>query len=142
MPSLRVSPAPNPGSVHFAGNGGGRSPQPSVDPVKRSVGIETSSISGQLAKSDIPPSARLPLTQWNQSAAVSPQNATVSRFDELVAEADALLHTLKTVRPVKAEEPTDTETALADKRQQAAPHNKLAIVRVRVSLLFYCACLV
>lgn len=140
MPKLRVSPAPSAGSVHFECNGDGRSRQPSADAVERSVSPKTASVSGQLAMSDITPSARPPLPQWNQFAPAPPQNVTVSRFEELVAEAEALLHTLKTVRPVKAEEPTDIEAALASKRQQAASRNKLAIVRVRVSLLFHCAC--
>lgn len=133
MPKLHVPPAPKPGMVRFQCSDGGMPCQPSGVALDGST--TAASISGQLAKSELP--ARLPLTQWNQSASVSPQNATVSRFEDLVAEADALLHNLKTVQPVKAEEPTDIETALASKRQQAASRNKLAIVRVRVGPPLY-----
>lgn len=129
MPKLHVPPAPR-----FECSDGGMPCQPSGVALDGSGSPTVASISGQLAQAELWAPARLPLTQWNQSASASPQNATVSRFEELVAEADTLLHNLKTVQPVKAEEPTDIETALASKRQQAASCNKLAIVRVRVSL--------
>lgn len=115
---------------------------PSAVALDGTVSPPAASVSRQLAKSELPTPARLPLTQWNQSASVPPHIATASRFEELVAEADALLHNLKTVQPVKVEEPDDVETALANKRQQAASRTKLAIVRVRVSLLLYCACII
>lgn len=140
MPKLFVAPAPEPGMVRFECSDGGLPCQPSGVALDGHGSTTAASISGQLATSELPVPARLPLTQWNQSASASVQSATVSRFEEMVAEADALLHNLKTVQPVRAEEPTDIETALAGKRQQAASRNKLAIVRVRVSLPLYLRC--
>lgn len=52
-------------------------------------------------------------------------------YDELVLEADALLHKLMSVQHVENPEQDDRAAALAANRQQAAC-NKLAIIRVRV----------
>ena len=140
MPKLHVPPARTPGTVRFQCSSGITPRQPSADALDGSISPTAANVSGQFAKSELPAPARHPLAQWNQSASVPPQIATVSRFEELVAEADALLDNLKTVQPVKAEEPDDIVTALASKRQQAASRNKLAIVRVRVSLPLCSAC--
>ena len=139
MPKLPSPQARKPGTVRVESSGGSRSRQPSAVALDGS-GNPTASMSGQLVKSELLASGRLPLTQWNQSVSVPAEIATTSRFEELVAEADALLHNLKTVRPVKAEEPNNLDTALANKGQQAASRNKLAIVRVRVGFPLCFAC--
>lgn len=140
MPKLPSPQARKPGSVHFESSGGSRSLQPSAVALDGSGNPTAASMSGQLVKSELLASGRLPLTQWNQSVSVPAEIPTISRFEELVAEADALLHNLKTVRPVKAEEPNNLNTAPANKGQQAASRNKLAVVRVRVGhpLCFAC----
>lgn len=82
-----------------------------------------------------PPQARQPLTQCNQAPTVPTENGTASRYEELMAEAEALLDKVKAVQPVGANEHKQRNTALASKQQRAAFRNKLAIVRVRVSSL-------
>ena len=139
MPKLHVPPASTvskPGTVHFESkcNDSDKPRHPSAVALDGTVRPPVGSISGQLAKPELS-QARQPLTQWNQAPSVPPQIAAASRFEELVAEADTLLHKLKTVQPVRAEELDDHDAALASKRQQAASRNKLAIVRVRVSHL-------
>ena len=141
MPKLHDPPAAKTGTARFERGEGDRPRQPSVVALDRSVISMAAGVSEQLAQPELAP-ARHPLKQWNQSGAIPSQNASLPAFEELVAEADALLHNLKTVQPVKAQEPNDTETALASKRQQAASRNKLAIVRVRVSFSLYRTCIV
>ena len=91
--------------------------------------------------------SKVPKSRSVESAAVQPnrtltqrdvcaetQSATRSNYEELVAEADALLLKLKRAQPAEALELVDPAIALAAKRQQAAARTRLAIVRVRVSL--------
>lgn len=90
--------------------------------------------SKQLAETELP-QARQPLTYWNQSAIMPAQSATASRYEELMAEAETLLHQVKSVQPVNADKHKQRDTAMISKQRQAASRNKLAIVRVRVSLV-------
>lgn len=142
MPKLHVPPAAKTGTIRFECGEGDRPRQPSVVALDGSVIPMAAGVSEQLAQPELAAPARHPLKQWNQSAAIPSQNASLPAFEELVAEADALLLNLKTVQPVKVQEYNDTETALASKRQQAASRNKLALVRVRVSFSLYGRCIV
>ena len=80
--------------------------------------------------------ARQFLTQWNQSASVPPQTVAALRYEELVAEAEALLHKVKGSQP-DADNREHRDTTFTSKQQRAAPRTKSAILRVRVSLLSY-----
>lgn len=92
--------------------------------------------SNQLAEAELPQAGQS-LTHWNHSAIMPAQSATALRYEELMAEAEALLHQVKDVQPVIADKHKLRDTAVISKQRPAASRNKLAIVRVRVSLVSY-----
>ena len=64
---------------------------------------------------------------------ICPKKASVkTKYEDLVAEADALLHKVGNMKPAETTAHSSTEASKAVKKKMISAHNKLAVVRVRV----------
>lgn len=69
----------------------------------------------------------------NTTPALAVRQAPVSRnYEDVVAEADALLQKVGKLQPAEAAQHDSPDAPKTDKKKASPQHNKLAIVRVRV----------